>query len=246
MQNQVIKYAKDYLPPAYWIKKTELRFFLQDGFTEVQSTLSMSRNEFLPSQDLVLDGQELTLQEIAINGQRLHESLYAVNDDQLIIPHHLLENEFTLHCATVIYPEKNSSLEGLYRSNGMFCTQCEAEGFRKITYYVDRPDVMSEFTVTLIAEAGKFPVMLSNGNCISDAVNNGYREVVWHDPFKKPCYLFALVAGELECYRDAFITRSGREIALQIFVEQKDLDKCEFAMDSLKRAMRWDEEVYGR
>lgn len=246
MQQQVIKYAKDYQPPAYWITHTNLTFYLHDGFTEVQSVLQITRNHHVVVQDLVLDGQELQLESMAINAQRLHENAYHVTEETLIISSDLLADNFELACTTLIYPEKNTSLEGLYRSRGMFCTQCEAEGFRKITYYLDRPDVMSEFTVTLVAESDKFPVMLSNGNCISDITKNNYREVVWHDPFKKPCYLFALVAGNLDCLQDTFITMSGREVVLKIFVESKDLDKCDFAMDSLKRSMRWDEEVYGR
>jgi aminopeptidase N len=154
---------------------------------------------------------------------------------------------FSLQVVTRLQPQLNTSLEGLYKSRTMYCTQCEAEGFRKITYYLDRPDVMSEFVTTIVADKNNYPVLLSNGNLIEEGeLENGRHFARWHDPFKKPAYLFALVAGDLEFIQDTFITRPGREISLRIFVEEKDLDKCDHAMQSLKNAMRWDEEVYGR
>ena len=152
-----------------------------------------------------------------------------------------------LECRTRILPQENTSLEGLYKSRVMFCTQCEAEGFRKITYYLDRPDVLASFTTRIEAEKARYPVLLSNGNLLASGELGGGRHfATWQDPFKKPCYLFALVAGDLKHISDSFTTSSGRKVELKIFVEAKDLDKCAFAMDSLKRAMRWDEQVYGR
>ena len=145
-----------------------------------------------------------------------------------------------------IHPEDNTSLEGLYRSRTIYCTQCEAEGFRKITFFHDRPDVLATFTVTLEADAATCPVLLSNGNLVSEEpLPEGRHRAIWHDPWPKPCYLFAMVAGDLECYEDSFVTASGRAVALKIYVEAKDINYCGHAMDSLKRSMRWDEEIYG-
>ncbi|MCY4045952.1 MAG: aminopeptidase N [Cellvibrionales bacterium] len=242
MENVI--YAKDYQPPHFLIEKTDLTFILQDNVTQVHSKLRMLPNND-SQQSLVLNGQNLKLLEVKLNGQALSEAEYQLTDELLTIANPPSE-AFTLECSTEIEPEKNLALEGLYRSRGMYCTQCEAEGFRRITYFLDRPDVLSEYQTTIIAPEGKFPVMLSNGNCLSDTVEAGLRKVTWHDPFKKPSYLFALVAGDLTPVEDQFTTLSGRQIKLQIFVEEKDLDKCEHAMNSLKAAMRWDEEVYGR
>lgn len=241
-------YAKDYQPPHYLIEKTYLTFTLQDEVTQVSSKLNIKPNLAHNSEShsaLALHGQNLKLIDAKINGVILDASEYTLTDELLTIANPPT-GDFIFECTTEIEPEKNFALEGLYRSRGMYCTQCEAEGFRRITYYMDRPDVLSEFETTIIAPDGKFPVMLSNGNCISDTIEAGTRTVTWHDPFKKPCYLFALVAGDLKSIEDSFTTCSGRDIKLQIFVEEKDLDKCDHAMTSLKAAMRWDEEVYGR
>ncbi|GAA6152709.1 aminopeptidase N [Pseudoteredinibacter isoporae] len=256
MSNKTI-YLNDYRAPAYWIERTDLYVDLRDGQTKVSSRLSMHVNPDADRderQQLQLHGRELALESVELDGQPLNEDDYELDDEYLTLPVGRLlgdlENDelcFDLTIVTLIEPEKNTSLEGLYRSSGMYCTQCEAEGFRKITYYLDRPDVMSEFFTSIEADADRYPVMLSNGNKIEDKqLDNGRRLVRWHDPFKKPAYLFALVAGDLECVEDRFLTMSGREILLQIFVEAKDLDKCQHAMDSLKHSMRWDEEVYGR
>jgi aminopeptidase N len=246
MQDQKTIYAKDYQQPAFYIDKTFLSFALNDGITVVSSRLEMRRNPAFETDLLILDGQDLELRSIKIDGVEIPASSFLAGIESIVITLPPVKEHFTFECVTAIYPEKNTSLEGLYRSRGMFCTQCEAEGFRKITYYLDRPDVMSEFHVTLVAEKNSFPVMLSNGNCIADIIENDLRVVTWHDPFKKPCYLFALVAGDLACLEDVFVTQSGRKVALEIFVETKDLDKCDHAMHSLKNAMRWDEQVYGR
>ena len=246
MQKEKAIYASDYCPPAFFIDRTYLKFELTDEATIVSSRLSMRRNPDASTEALVLDGQHLELKEVKLNGNVISVEQYELTPETLSVPVPVDIDSFELECVTIIHPDKNTALEGLYRSHGMYCTQCEAEGFRRITYYLDRPDVMSEFEVQITANAEAFPVMLSNGNCISDITGNGKRIVTWHDPYKKPCYLFALVAGDLACLEDEFVTCSGRKIALKIYADQKDLDKCQHAMQSLKKAMRWDEEKYGR
>lgn len=245
-------YLKDYQAPEYGIDTTVLHFELFEEFAVVESTLSMRRSP--AAQELKLHGRDLVLEELRLNDRILSEDQYTLSDDSLTISDlDVMLGEhadtFNLFCRTRIEPQNNTALEGLYKSGRMFCTQCEAEGFRRITYYLDRPDVMSRFTTTIVADAGRYPTLLSNGNCVARGMLEGEPSrhwVRWEDPFKKPSYLFALVAGALEHKSDSFTTSSGREVTLQIFVEQKDLDKIDYAMDSLKRAMRWDEEVYGR
>jgi aminopeptidase N len=189
--------------------------------------------------------KELDLQSVSVDGQPLEEGAYSCDRESLTIPG--LDGRAVITTEVLIKPQDNTTMMGLYRSRTMYCTQCEAEGFRDITYYLDRPDVMSEFTTKVIADKAQYPVLLSNGNPIERGELDGGRHfVTWHDPFKKPAYLFALVAGTLSCVEDSFTTMSGRQVALQIFVEEKDLDKCDHAMLSLKHSMRWDEEVYGR
>jgi aminopeptidase N len=249
-------YLKDYQPPAFLIEKTELHFDLGETQTRVSSRLQMRRNpELVGNQqdDLRLDGQDMEIVSLAVNGKTLSTHDYHLEEESLTIKglSALLDASpdkgFVLECVTLIKPQENTSLEGLYKSHTMFCTQCEAEGFRKITYYLDRPDVMSRFTTTLVADKERYPVLLSNGNNIeSGLTDDGRHWARWEDPFRKPCYLFALVAGDLKHIEDKFTTCSGRDITLRIFVEEKDLDKCDHAMASLKHSMRWDEEVYGR
>ena len=239
-------YLKDYQAPDYLIKTTDLRFEIYDGETIVSAMLHLYRNPAaqLPATQLTLHGADLELVSIALDGKVLAGSDYEFGEESLTVFN--TPAEFKLLSITKIKPESNTSLEGLYRSRTMYCTQCEAEGFRKITYYLDRPDVMSEFTTTVVADK-KYPVLLSNGNLIDqgDADSNRHY-ATWHDPFKKPAYLFALVAGDLAHIEDTFTTCSNRDVTLKIFVEPKDLDKCAHAMTSLKNSMRWDEEVYGR
>ena len=240
-------YLKDYQPPAYWIDQTELDFELYEDHSLVTSRLYMHRNEEPGGQaELKLHGQDLELLEVAIDGRVLAIQEYRVSPDSLTIPS--VPEKFMLQCKTRIQPQDNTSLEGLYKSRTMFCTQCEAEGFRKITYYLDRPDVMSVFTVRIDAERARYPVLLSNGNQIESAASeNGDRHsVTWHDPFPKPAYLFALVAGELSHIEDRFQTCGGRDVCLRVYTEEKDIDKCDHAMASLKKSMRWDEERFGR
>lgn len=235
----------DYRVPEFLIEKTQLTFELHEAYTDVSSQLTLVRNpQGSQATHLKLHGEQLELLTLAIDNRMLTSKDYRTTPQNLTI--YNVPERFVLHCTTRIYPEKNTALEGLYRSSGMYCTQCEAEGFRKITYYLDRPDVMSEFETIIIADEGAFSTMLSNGNCVSDTVQDGKRIVHWHDPFKKPSYLFALVAGNLACLEDHFTTQSGRQVLLQIYTAAKDQDKCHFAMQSLKKAMRWDEQTYGR
>ena len=242
-------YLKDYTVPDFLISSVDLNFNLAEENTRVISRLTLTRNPDSQTGDapLVLLGENLTLVRVIIHDdEELTEADYQLTPDSLIIHSVPQHREFVLTIENTINPKANTALEGLYLSNGMLCTQCEAEGFRKITYFLDRPDVMSKFTTTLVGDKSQYPVLLSNGNKVAsgDLADNQHW-VTWEDPFNKPCYLFALVAGQLECIEDHFITKSGRSISLQIFVESHDLDKCSHAMQSLKNAMKWDEEVYG-
>ena len=242
-------YLKDYKLPVFLIEKTELDFNINEAKTIVKSRLTMRRNPDQTDQSLtalVLDGgEDLFLASVRLDGQTLEGTEYHLGNDFLEIDIKL--QSFVLEIETHIKPQDNTRLEGLYNSNGMYCTQCEAEGFRHITYYLDRPDVMSKFTTRVEADKSSYPVLLSNGNKVGGGeLDNSRHWVTWEDPFKKPCYLFALVAGDLQFKEDIFTTMSGREIALQIFVEPHDLDKCDHAILSLQNSMKWDEEVYGR
>ncbi len=240
-------YLKDYRVPPFLIDTTELHFELGDKATLVRSKLQLRRNPESDEvdADLELHGDaSLVLRRLVLDGKALSESDYQRDNETLTLSG--LPQQCLLECVTLIKPQDNTSLEGLYRSNGMFCTQCEAEGFRKITFYLDRPDVMSVFTTTLAASKAEFPVLLSNGNPVAQGEQGERHWVTWEDPFKKPAYLFALVAGDLAVVEDSFTTGSGRDIALRLFVEQQNLDKCDHALAALKRAMAWDERVYGR
>jgi aminopeptidase N len=238
-------YRKDYTVPDFLILDVKLHFSLDAKKTKVLSTLTFQRNSESKNQnaDLVLHGEKLVLNRVVLNETELTD--YVLTPETLTISN--VPETFTLIIENTINPKENTALEGLYLSNGMLCTQCEAEGFRKITYFLDRPDVMTKFTVTMVADKTEFPVLLSNGNKVaSGEFENNQHWVTWNDPFAKPSYLFALVAGQLECVADTFVTQSGRKIDLEIFVEAHDKDKCSHAMQSLKHAMRWDEDVYGR
>lgn len=240
-------YLKDYLPPAYLIEKINLQVSLGEEVTGVESTLNVYANEKHPEKGkpLVLFGQDMKLVSVEMDGKELSESQYAVDKESLTIND--VPEKFTLTVKNEIKPQENTSLEGLYKSSGNFCTQCEPEGFRKITYYLDQPDVMASFTTKIIADKEKYPVLLSNGNMIdSGDLEGGRHFATWEDPFKKPSYLFALVAGDLVYIEDSFTTMSGRKIPLRIYVQKRNIDKCQHAMDSLKRSMKWDEETYGR
>lgn len=240
-------YLKDYQVPEFLIDKTVLRFEIQDDQTRVISQLSMRRNPeaATTTADLVLNGGPgLTTQAISIDDRTLLNNEYQITDETLTLSG--LPTTFELKTEVCIRPQDNLALSGLYQSGGMFCTQCEAEGFRNITWYLDRPDVMSVFETTIEASISQFPVLLSNGNAIHREIQGDRQQVTWQDPFKKPAYLFALVAGDLEHVESDFTTRSGRTVTLQIFTESHNIDKVDFAMDSLKASMTWDEEAYGR
>ncbi|MDW5378130.1 aminopeptidase N [Halomonas sp. HP20-15] len=239
-------YLKDYQPPAFRVTHTELKFDLAPSATRVSAVLHMERHpDSAPDRPLELDGERLSLRRIAIDGQELQAGEYRVDTETLTIAEP--PARFRLETEVDIDPASNTALEGLYLSNGMFCTQCEAEGFRRITYYPDRPDVMATFSTTVIGDAATLPVLLSNGNPVERGeLPDGRHFVTWEDPHPKPSYLFALVAGDLKHVEDRFTTLSGREVTLQIWVEPENLDKTEHAMRSLKSAMTWDEQTYGR
>src|SRR5574337_437902 len=240
-------YLKDYRVPDYRIETVNLEFELVESRTVVRSTLTVFSNHDRSEgiRPLVLNGEGLVLRSLKLDGQVLQEHDYRLDAERLtLLP---VPEQFTLQVEVEINPAANTELTGLYLSGGNFFTQCEAEGFRKITYYPDRPDVMARFFTTIIADRGKYPVLLSNGNLIgSGALPDGRHFAKWHDPFPKPAYLFALVAGDLARVSDSFRTLSGRTVDLHIYVQRHNRDKCGHAMESLKKAMQWDEAVYGR
>ncbi len=238
-------YLKEYRQPNYWLDEVALRFELDEQATRVYSELKLRRNESVTDNlSLWLDGEELALKSLAIDGRRLTENEYQISENGLTI--HSVPEQFLLQVETQVDPQNNRSLEGLYRSSGNFCTQCEAQGFRKISYYPDRPDVMALFTTTIVADKKAYPVLLSNGNLVeSGELEGGKHWCRWQDPFPKPSYLFALVAGDLAEIKGSHTTPDGREIALSFFVEHHNRDKCDHAVQSLKKAMLWDEQTFG-
>jgi aminopeptidase N len=244
-----VTYLKDYRQPDYWVTHVDLTFDLREGETFVSATLQVKKNGNHDN-PLVLDGEELDLLEVKLNdstlskGGNLAEG-YVIDRKSLSLqPTH---DAFTVETLVRIHPEQNTALEGLYKSGGNWCTQCEAEGFRRITFFPDRSDNMATYRTRIIADQIAAPVLLSNGNLIDQGqIEDGRHYTVWEDPFPKPSYLFALVGGDLACLDDTFVTTSGRHVVLCIFAAAKDLDKLEHAMASLKKSMEWDEEVYGR
>ncbi len=238
---------QDYRPPAHLIDTADLAFDLGEDATTVRARLGLRRNPArgdTAAEPLTLDGQRLELVSVALDGTPLSEADYTVTPDHLTV--HSVPESFTLETVVRIKPQENTALEGLYKSSGNFCTQCEAEGFRKITYFADRPDVMARYTTTITADKARYPVLLSNGNLVeSGDLPDGRHRAVWEDPFPKPCYLFALVAGNLTHQEDRFRTASGRDVTLRIYVEPGNEDKVDHAMRSLVKSMRWDEEVFG-
>lgn len=238
-------FRKDYIPPTHWVDSVYLEFDLHPQQTHVHSTLMIRPNEDRVNNDLVLNGRDLDLIRIAIDGRELDRSEYTILPTGDIVLRGITEN-IKLEIENVINPQANSSLMGLYLSNGNFMTQCEAEGFRRITYYPDRPDVSAKFTVRINAPKSVCPVLLSNGNLIEEGELDGnWHYTCWEDPFPKPSYLFALVAGNLKCREEKFQLKNGKKALLQIWVEPRNLDKTEFALESLKRAIAWDEERFG-
>ncbi|HOP39552.1 MAG TPA: aminopeptidase N [Geobacteraceae bacterium] len=240
-------YRKDYMPPDYLVDTIELRFELGEETTKVHSRLAMRKNpDAAPgTRPLRLDGHRVTLVALVLDGIPLSQERCTVDTESLTIPG--VPPAFSLEITTEIHPQDNTYLEGLYRSGGMFCTQCEAEGFRAITYFPDRPDVLAVYTVTIVADKQRYPVLLANGNLMENGdLDKGRHYAIWHDPFPKPCYLFALVAGDLYCNEGSFTTCSGRDVTLRIFVEENNRDKCDHALRSLRKAMKWDEQTFGR
>jgi aminopeptidase N len=236
----------DYRPPAFLVDTVQLAFDLDEAATRVRSRMTLRRNADTNETNapLTLNGEALTLLRVALNGEELGANRYRIEGETLLIPD--MPDTAMVEIETRIAPKDNTELSGLYTSNGGYFTQCEAEGFRRITYFPDRPDVMARFTTTITADKARVPVMLSNGNPggIEDA-GNGRHRVTWTDPHPKPSYLFALVAGDLVAVKDRFVTRSGRAVELGIWVRRGDEDRCAHAMQSLKTAMKWDEEVFG-
>ena len=238
-------FRKDYIPPTHWVDSVYLEFDLHPQQTHVHSTLMIRPNEDRINNDLVLNGRDLDLIRIAIDGRELDRSEYTILPTGDIVLRGITEN-IKLEIENVINPQANSSLMGLYLSNGNFMTQCEAEGFRRITYYPDRPDVSAKFTVRINTPKSVCPVLLSNGNLIEEGELDGnWHYTCWEDPFPKPSYLFALVAGNLKCREEKFQLKNGKKALLQIWVEPRNLDKTEFALESLKRAIAWDDERFG-
>ncbi|RKZ36903.1 MAG: aminopeptidase N [Gammaproteobacteria bacterium] len=239
-------YLKDYKPPAYLVDSVHLRIELDPGRTRVHSQLSLRRNpdaEDDTNAPLILNGRDLDLESVSLDGRMLDLSSECHVESECLRVEQV-PDQFSLEICTGIRPEENTCLEGLYVSGGMLCTQCEAEGFRRITYYPDRPDVLARFHTTLVADASRFPVLLSNGNPVDGGeLEDGRHWATFDDPFPKPCYLFALVAGDLECIEGQHTTPSGRNISLRLYAEQHNIDKCTHAMDSLETAMAWDEEI---
>jgi len=237
-------YLTDYRPPEFAIAETDLTFELHDDGTIVRSRLTMTR-ETAGIRDLSLNAEHMEVLEVAIDGAPLAEDRWQHEGGALVVRD--VPDAFELSVVNRIHPEDNTSLNGLYRSRTMFCTQCEPHGFRTITPYLDRPDVLSRFRVRIEAERAAFPVLLSNGNPESHGeLDDGRHFALWRDPFPKPAYLFALVAGDLERVTDEFVTMSGRKVDIHIYVERKDLDKVDHALKSLKEAMVWDVQTYGR
>ena len=238
---------KDYRPPDWLIDTVDLDVSLHRSATRVRSKLKVKPNTASAPAPLVLDGEDLKLASLMIDGKPLPPENFIATPDRLTIAQPP-NGPFELEIETIIDPVGNTQLMGLYDASGTYCTQCEAEGFRRITYFLDRPDVMAVYTTRIEADKAEAPVLLANGNLVAegDVPGTGRHFAVWHDPFKKPCYLFALVGGKLAHVEDSFTTTSGRKVTLRIYVEPGKEDRCFYAMDSLKRAMRWDEEAFGR
>ena len=237
------KHLSDYRTPDFTIDDVSLTVELEPNATKVTSVLHVRRLN-PNARELVLDGEQLTLISLKLNGQSLADSEYQISETQLTMG--VTSAQVELEIITLIDPKANTSLEGLYLSDGAFCTQCEAEGFRKITYYLDRPDVLAKFTTQVIADGSNYPYLLSNGNEVAqEQLADGRLAVTWFDPHPKPCYLFALVAGDFDVLNDEYTTVSGRKVLLRLFVDKGNLNRAGYAMESLKKSMQWDEEVYG-
>jgi aminopeptidase N len=238
-------YLKDYTPPPFLVEAIDLDIDLRDDHARVQARLSIRRNPRVDASDaLALDGDELTLECVRLNGRPLSDGEFVLKDSQLLIPG--APQTLTLETVVRIHPHRNTQLMGLYVSKDGFFTQCEPEGFRRITFFIDRPDVMARYTTTIHADKTQCPWLLSNGNLIAHGEEEGGRHwATWEDPFPKPSYLFAMVAARLDKLEETFVTRSGKRAKLQIYVEPGKLDQADFAMQALKKAMKWDEDAFG-
>ena len=237
-------YRKKYVAPGFWIDTVEMGFDLDPARTHVATRMTMRRNHQSTEKDLVLVGEDIKLHQLRMNGINLKKSAYTLTKERLVIAN--APDQVILEIETSIAVDKNTTMSGLYVSNSNFFTQCEAEGFRKITYFPDRPDVMASYTVMLRGDKKRYPVLLSNGNLIEAGdLGDGRHYAKWEDPFKKPSYLFALVAGKLVNQEETYKLQSGRKVLLQVWVEEGNLDKTQHAMDSLKNSIRWDEERFG-
>ncbi|HEY0440807.1 MAG TPA: M1 family aminopeptidase, partial [Xanthobacteraceae bacterium] len=238
---------EDYRPPDWLVDTVELDVKLHATATRVRATLQLRPNPQAGAPaPVVLDGDELRLLSVKLNGTLMPLDHFVATPDRLTIPQPPA-GPFSLEIETELDPSTNTKLMGLYRSNATYCTQCEPEGFRRITYFPDRPDVMAVYTTRIEAEKAEVPVLLANGNLVdSGDLSEGRHFAVWHDPFPKPSYLFALVGGDLACVEDHFVTMSGRDVTLRIYVEHGNQPRCDYAMDALKRSMRWDEQAFGR
>ncbi|MGM0481304.1 MAG: aminopeptidase N [Pseudomonadota bacterium] len=241
MSQKTAKYRNDYQAPKFTIEQVDLTFELDPQDTRVTNVMVIERQG--DHQDpLVLDGESITLDSLQLDGEAVPEQDVTVTEQQLTVATN--KSRFTLTVINRINPSANKALEGLYLAENTYCTQCEAEGFRRITYYLDRPDVLAKFTTTVIADKQQFPFLLANGNLLEQHDSEEKRIATWQDPYPKPCYLFALVAGDFDVLRDTFTTRDGREVKLELFVDKGNLDRSEHAMSSLKKAMSWDEQRF--
>jgi len=244
MSNMEKIYLADYEKPPFGVKTIDLEFDLDDTRTLVRSKMLIKRVDDR-AEPLFLNGDELELISIHLDGRELHESEYELNEEGMLL--HQLPNEFILEVHNYINPQANTALDGLYKSGGIFCTQNEPEGFRRITYFTDRPDVMAVYSTKIIADKKAYPVLLSNGNLFEKGdLKEGKHYAIWKDPFPKPSYLYALVAGDLGCVNDSFTTMNNNEIELNIYCDKGNEDQCSHAMTSLQNSMKWDEERFGR
>lgn len=247
MPNQIITtHRKDYKPSTHLVDSVDLTIDIHESVTHVTARMYVRQNPLAETTDtLVLNGEKQKLKFVKLNDERLLQRQYEIDAESLTLKD--LPEEFDLEIQSEIKPQENTELMGLYKSGKMFCTQCEAQGFRKIIYCLDRPDVLSSFTTTVIADKKRYPILLSNGNLIAAKDMDEKRHLAqWEDPFKKPSYLFAMVAGDLDHVEDYFVTCSGRKVTLRIFSEKGNQEKCKFAMEAVKKAMSWDEEKFGR
>lgn len=242
MSQKTAKYRNDYQSPEFTIDSVDLTFELDPQQTRVTNTMVLERRG-QHNNALVLDGEGLQLVQVKLDDDVLSDDAYSVTDQQLTVATD--KDRFTLTIVNTVNPSQNKALEGLYLAEQTYCTQCEAEGFRRITYYLDRPDVLARFTTTIIADKASYPYLLSNGNLIKTEQRGDQHVAVWQDPYPKPSYLFALVAGDFDVLRDSYTTREGRDVKLELFVDKGNLDRSEHAMTSLKNAMKWDEQRFG-